>query len=163
MDMERIGTKSAGGWCLDISDMQIVDWYDGPIEALLCLGGQKFWHYCSLISWDFRTRLKVFAILRLETELAEWLLRGLRESRPTAESKEVWWKEFHSRIEDFIATCSDEVDLVLCEWVDEAISAHRRVELNTVKGSFELPLEEKFSPRHSQKWTSIVLNNLPEV
>jgi hypothetical protein len=135
---------------MEITQEEIIDWYDGLVEALVKVASDERWHYLSLMAWDQAAELTVSALLPLSPKWETILLRELREEPDDSNA----WARYAELREAFLKSYSGDVQVLLCGKRDRRTISQKRVDFEAVRGFLGKGVEACLDSQTSSFWIS---------
>ncbi len=135
---------------IEITEQEIVDWYDGIVEAIVQTAPAGPWSYFSLMAWDLSRDLEVAALLPLTPKWRNILLKTVRAE---LEDPEVWTK-FGELREEFFAGFFGDVQIFLRHRRGGRILAQKQMDFEAVRKFLGKGIEACLSPQTSIYWIS---------
>lgn len=135
---------------MEITQQEIIDWYDGLVEALVQVVSDERWHYLSLMAWDQAAELTVSALLPLSPKWETVLLRELREEPNDSDA----WTRFAKLREEFLKSYSGDVQVLLCGKTDGRTISQKHVGFEAVSGYLGKGVEACLESQVSNFWIS---------
>lgn len=135
---------------IEITQQEIVEWYDGIVEAIVQTAPAGPWSYFSLMAWDLSRDLDVAALLPLTPKWRNILLKTLR-AEPDA--PEVWTK-FGEHREELFAGYRGDVQVFLRNRRGGQILAQQQMGFEAVRGFLGKGIEACLIPSTSTFWIS---------
>lgn len=114
----------------NLTIIELIDWYDGIVQAVVSISSMEGAYLCSLISFDAESKQRVFALLPLAAdELCE--IRFLLKKQ---------WDDVISYLSELWSKFTDDTLLVCCN-NDQEVVAERIIQSSSLKSGVVLDIE----------------------
>lgn len=111
---------------LKLSNVTVIDWYDGVISAVLDAGEAFTPHLCLALAWSPDYEVRVYGLIPLLRDTAERIRRAVRE----APSDDVPWDEIDAWIAEVIAAHDGQVVVFAAESIGNDLLGQAKVHVN---------------------------------
>lgn len=120
------------GRALSLADQEIIDWYDGIVQALVRFPDQETWHYQCLIAWDPESPQRVYAVVGLDPQQEETLLAAIRRGQGDGEEA-LPWDEIQLKVQGALSEPEEESLLLLCDGPSEVVRRLARTDTQSIR------------------------------
>jgi hypothetical protein len=118
-----------------IKILEVIDWYDGIVQALVSTNWLPNISLCSLLAFDVETKRRVFGLLPLAEEEVSKIKSLLNKD----------WDLLATYLKELWLKVSENVTLISCKDPENQIIAKTVVEANKLRGEKFLDIEDAVS------------------
>jgi hypothetical protein len=101
---------------LGITSVEVIDWNDGVVSAVLSFGASRPRCLTLLLAWSLGTELRVYALVPISNQTADRLVELSRASDAVAR-----WDQIVALMSDAARTQTGPLQVVACEEIDGVV------------------------------------------
>jgi hypothetical protein len=121
-----------------LEPLDILDWYDGIVLGVVRLNWTEGLYLAALISWAQSRRLRVYALLKVESAEVE-ALKLLHGD----------WTRMRAEVHGSFARAEGDIDIVCVDETSEDVVAQKRIPVSRVADHVVSDVEEALGPERS--------------
>ena len=136
-----------------LRDQQVIDWYDGIVQAIARPEDEENWYLVGLVAWDMRRELKAYVLLPISHVHASALATALSETAPSSEQA---WATIQVMVDAAIAASVGQALAIVCKDIGRRVLAVVQLDRNDVSNIL-LSAEEALAKPRVARWIESLL------